>query len=274
MIMARRQTRTPERFLFTWLLLAGLVVLFAPQRLTNKFQFAFVRIFCWPLGVSRDISLSTSSLMASAQGSPAEVVSRVRYDKLHNRLANVTEYLRQERDKVEKLSGLRDRPIWKGVDFVLADVIVATVDGVHGELIIDRGQEDGLAVGQFVLSGESVIGTVSAADTRTARVRLITDPASKVAVKIEGLNIDVIMQGSGGSVAKVPLVPTKHRIETDAIVYAQKRPGFLGAPVIIGTVSECQKSDENPLLWDITVKPACDIESLTDVTAVVMNPRK
>ena len=274
MIMARRQTRAPERFLFTSLLLAGLVVLFAPQRLTNKFQFAFVRIFCWPLGISRDISLSASGLMASAQGSPAEVVSRQRYDKLHNRLANVTEWLKQERDKVEKLSGLRDRPVWKGTNFVLADVIVASVDGTHGELIVDRGQEDGLAVGQFVLSGESVVGTVSAVDVRTARVRLVTDPASKIAVKIEGLNTDVICQGGGGSFAKVPLVPTKHRIETDAVVYAQKRPGFLGAPVIMGTVSECEKNAENPLLWDITVQPACDIEKLTAVAAVVMNPRK
>lgn len=272
-IMAKWQTRAPERFLFTSLLLAGFVFLFAPQRLTNKFQFAFVRVFCWPLGISRDISLSASSLMASAQGSPTEVVSRVRYEKLHNRLANVTEYLRQERDKVDKLSGLRDRPVWKGANFVLADVIVATVDATHGELIIDRGQEDGLAVGQFVLSDESIVGTISAVDTRMARVRLITDPASKMAVKIEGLNTDVICQGSGGSLAKVPLVPTRHRIETDAVVYAQKKPGFLGAPVIIGTVCECQNSAENPLLWDITIKPACDIENLTNVTAVVMNPR-
>lgn len=271
--MAKWQTRAPERFIFTSLLLAGLVVLFAPHRLTNKFQFAFVRVFCWPLGVSRDIALSASGLMASAQGSPAEVVSRVRYDKLLNRLANVTEWLNQERDKVEKLSGLRDRPVWKGANFVLADVIVAVVDGTHGELIIDRGQEDGLAVGQFVLSGESVVGTISAVDSRTARVRLITDPASKVAVKIEGLSTDVICQGGGGSTAKVPLVPTKHRIETDALVYAQKKPGFLGVPVIIGTVAACESSAENPLLWDITIKPACDIESLTNVTAVAMNPR-
>ncbi len=272
--MAYRQIRVPERRLFASLLMAGFIILFAPQRLTNKFQFMFVRVFCWPLSVGRDVSLSASGLMASAQGSPAETVSRERYDKLHNRLANVTEWLRQERDKVEKLSGLRDRPVWKGVNFVLADVISASVDAAHGELIIDRGQDDGLAVGQFVLSGESVVGTISALDARTARVRLITDPASKIAVKIEGLNTDRIMQGCGGNVAKVPLVPTRHRIETDALVYAQKKPGFLGAPVVIGTVSECEKNPENPLLWDITVRPAACLDKLTDVAAVVMNPRK
>ena len=36
----------------------------------------------------------------------------------------------------------------------------------------------------------------------------------------------------------------------------------------------CKSNDENPLLWDITVKPACDIKTLTDVAVIVMNPRQ
>jgi rod shape-determining protein MreC len=271
--MAKRQTRVSERVLFISLLLAGFIFLFAPQRLTSKFQFAFVRIFCRPLSLAGDVSLSASELMASAQGAPEDAVSRERYDKLHNRLANVTEWLRQERQKVERLSGLRDRPVWKGVNFVLAGVITASADGLHSELIIDRGREDGLAGGQFVLADESVVGTVSGVDTRTARVRLVTDPASKIAVKIAELNTDRIMQGCGGNSAKVQLVPAKCKIETGDLVYAQKKPGFLGTPVIVGTVAECKTNKEDPLLWDITVKLACDIEHLADVAVIVMNPR-
>ena len=271
--MLQRKNRVPERVLFISLMLTGLIFLFAPQRLTSKFQFAFVRVFCWPLSVSRDISLSASGIMASAEGAPADVVSRTRYNKLHNRLANVTEWLKQERQKVETLSGLRNRPAWKGVNFVLADIITSTIDGLHSELIINRGSQDGLAADQFVLANESIIGTIFKADTRTARVRLITDPASKIAVKIEGLNKDRILQGTGHNSAKVKLLPTKYRVEVDEVVYAQKKPGFLSTPVIVGTVAQCESNKDNPLLWDITVKPACDIESLTDVSVIVMNPR-
>ena len=268
-----RINRVPERVLFISLMLTGLIFLFAPQRLTGKFQFAFVRVFCWPLSVSRDISLSASGLMASAEGAPADVVSRTRYNKLHNRLANVTEWLKQERQKVETLSGLRNRPAWKGVNFVLADIITSTIDGLHSELIINRGKEDGLAIDQFVLANECIIGTICKVDTRTARVRLITDPASKIAVKIEGLNKDRILQGSGEDSAKVKLLPTKYKVEIGKVVYAQKKPGFLSTPVIVGTVAQCESNKDNPLLWDITVKPACDIETLTDVSVIVMNPR-
>ncbi len=271
--MAMRKIRVPERVLFISFLLTGLIFLFAPQKLTNKFQFAFVRVFGLPLSIGRDISLSAYGFMASAEGSPDDVVSRKRYDKLHNRLANVTEWLKQERQKVETLSGLRNRPAWKGVNFVLADIITSSIDGLHSELIINRGKEDGLTVDQFVLANESIIGTICKVDTRTARIRLITDPASQIAVKIEGLNKDRILQGTGDNSAKVKLLPTKYRVEVDEVVYAQKKPGFLSTPVIVGTVAQCESNKDNPLLWDITVKPACDIANLTEVAVIVMNPR-
>ena len=261
------------QMLLTLLLLISLIFFFAPQKLTNKFQFAFVRVFCWPLNIGRNFSLSTSRVTASAQGAPKDIVSRQKYDKLHNHLANVIEWLRQERQKVEKLSGLRDRLVWKGVNFVLADVITAYIDGLHSEIIINRGQDDGLAKDQFVLANESIIGTISNVDSRTARVRLFTDPASKIKVQIGELNLERIMQGSGNVSASVQLVPTKHKIEIGDVVCAQKKPGFLGTPVIVGTVDKCKSNDENPLLWDITVKPVCDIENLSDVAVIVMNPQ-
>ena len=81
------------------------------------------------------------------------------------------------------------------------------------------------------------------------------------------------MQGSGKNSAKVQLVSTKYKIKAGDVVYAQKKPGFLGTPVIVGTVAQCKVNDENPLLWDIAVQPACDLESLTEVAVIVMNPQ-
>jgi rod shape-determining protein MreC len=270
--MPKQMNKVSGGMLFIWLMLAGLIFYFAPPKITNKFQFGFIRIFHKPLSVSRNISLFASRLMASEQSTGEDVVSRERYNRLHNHLANVTEWLKEEREKVEKLSGLRDRPVWKGVDFVLADVIAASVNGFRGELIINRGRRDGLTKGQFILANESIIGTISKVGDRTARVKLISDPASEMAVKIAKLKMDRIMHGDGNCSAKVKLVPTKHIIKTGDIVYAQKRPGFLSSPVIVGTVAECKSNDENPLLWDITVQPVCDIQNLTDVAVIVMNP--
>jgi hypothetical protein len=91
-----------------------------------------------------------------------------------------------------------------------------------------------------------------------------------MAVRIAGLDINRIMQGNGNNLAKVKLLQISHKVEVGDKVYAEKRPGLLDNPMIVGTVAECKIDDENPSLWDITVKPACQIDRLTDVAVIVM----
>ena len=264
--MARKRIKVTNRMLFTWFILSGFIFLFAPPNLTNRFQFAFANIFRWPLGISRNISLS-----ARAQQAIADVVSRREYNKLQNHLANVTEEFLEKHKKLEKLSGLRDRlHAFEGAEFMLAEVITASIDDSHGELIINRGGDDGLGEGQFVLGDNSIIGTISDVSPRTAKVRLITDPASKTAVKIRELK--TIIRGVGKDSSKVQLLSIKHKVEAGDDVYARKKPGFLDAPMKIGTIIRCKRDEVNPLLWDITVKPACDVEKLSDVAVIIMNP--
>jgi rod shape-determining protein MreC len=276
--MARRQIRIwvpnrnkkyiespSRRMLFTWFLLAGFIFLLGPQSLTNKFQFAFARIFRWPLSIGRTITLSARTPAAVLRQQDAGV-SRIKYDQLQNYLANLTEELNSERQKVEELSKLRNRRPLEGAGLMLADVITASGDG----LIINRGGDDGLQKGQFVLGDNSIIGTISDVSPRTAKVELITETTSSIAVDINGLK--AVIRGDGKNSVKVQLVSKKHKIKIGDDVFACKKPGLLDTPIIIGTVTQCKTADENPLLWDITVKPACDIQKLSEVAVIIMNP--
>jgi len=253
--------------LFTWFMLAGFILLFSPQSLTNKFQFAFARIFRWPLSIGRNISLS-----AHTQPPLTGTVSRREFNQLQNHLANLEEQLLQERQKFENLAGLYNRYTWQGAEFVLADVITTSLGGSKNELLINCGEKQGLARGQFVLGNNSIIGTISEVDSRTARVKLVTDTTSQIEVEIEGLKIGRLMRGFGGNLAKVQLVQIEHRVRIGNKVFARKKPGLLDAPIITGTVTRCKKDDENPMLWDITVEPACEIEGLNNVAVIIMNP--
>lgn len=267
--MAAKRIRLPRPILITWFTLIGFFFLFAPQNLTNKFQFAFARIFRGPLNVSRSFSLSTHSNQPLSG-----TVTRREYNRLQNYLANVTKELTQEREKVKKLSGIHDRRPLEGANLVFADIITASVNGEDDELIINRGTDDALEKGQFVLGDNSIIGTISAVTSRTAEVRLITNPASKIPVRIAQLDVERLMQGTAGDSARILLLPAKHKVQIDDVVYACKKPGFLDAPMIAGTVTQCKKGDENPLLWDITVRPACDVTKLTDVAVIILNPKR
>lgn len=267
--MSKKQIKIYERMLLAWFILAGLICLFAPESMANKLQFAFSRVFHRPLGICRNVALA-----AGKQQSPANVVDRSRYIGLRNHLANNIQWLRQEHQNVEKLSGLRNRFVWEGVNFVLADVITAFTGACRNEFIVNRGKDDGLAEGQFVLGNYGVIGTVSGLDSRVAMIRLVTDPKSRIPVKIGQSELNGVMQGNGNGSAKIQLLPKKYEVKVGDIVYVQKKPGFLDVPLIVGTIARCGDDGENPLLWDITVNPACDIQRLNSVAVIVMDSSK
>lgn len=254
--------------LLTWSMLAGFIFLLAPQNWTNKFQFAFARIFYWPLSMCRSISLH-----AHMQPILTDVVPRREYNKLQNHLTNIIAQRDQARREVETLSGLRNRFGLDSAALVLADVYTVSINGSQSEFIINRGKNDGLLKDQFVLGDNSIIGTISDVDSRTARVKLITDSTSNIAVKIAG--VDRVMQGTGNNSAKIPMLSIKkHKVKVGDIVHVRKKPGFLDVPMVAGKVTQCKRDDENPRLWDIIVKPVCDIETLNDVAVIVMNPQQ
>jgi rod shape-determining protein MreC len=248
--------------LFTWFMLGGFIFLFAPQRLTNKFQLTFARTFSWPLSIGRGISLATRAQLVT------DSVPRREYEQLKSHLANVTQQRDQEHGRVEQLSGLRLRADWQRMNFALADITLS--DQLPNVLVINRGAEDGLAEEQFVLADNSIIGRISAVSSRTAQVRLFTDPASKIPVTIAKLNVKRVMQGSGGGTARI--LNLQIEVKKGDEVLALKQPGFLDVPMIIGRVTECKRDEQNPMVWDVTVEPVCDIKELKTVAVIVSSP--
>ncbi len=259
--MAWKQITVSRRMLFIWFMLAGFIVLLSPQNLTNKFQFAFTYVFRWPLTIGRNISLSAAKQQPIRD---KDMVSRVEYERLLNHLANVTQQRDDAQRNIQNLSKMRNIPAWERTGFVLANVITVSVD----RLIINRGKEDGLEKDQFVLADNSIIGTISDVGTRSARVRLFTDPASVIAVNIGNTDWR-LMKGCGNNQAKVEMV--KRKLDIDTKIMARKTPGFLDTPMIIGKVVRCEHNDQ-PLVWDITVEPVCNIQEIESIHVIVMNP--
>jgi len=254
--------------LFTWFMLTGFIFLFLPEDTTGRFQLGFVRVFRWPLSLGGSVALT-----AQTQESLTDTVPRREYDKLMAYSANLKETLDQQRLEFEKLYGLRNRYVWQGADFVIADVITKTTSGSQTELTeltINCRTNIGLAKGQFVLGDNTVIGTISDVSSDTASVRLFTDPGSVIAVKVG--EVKTMMKGCGENLAKIELL--KKKAEIGENVFALRKAGFLDAPVIIGKVVKCERNRRSATVWDVTVEPACDIKKLEDVAVIIMKPLK
>jgi rod shape-determining protein MreC len=265
--MAGKRNRTSRRMLFAWFMLGGLIMLFSPQAVTSKFQFAFARLFRWPLRVGRNMPLSARTEL------PLKNDFSQKERQYQNYILNLEEELRQKNEEVRQLTGLRARLRGlEGAELIPADIITASVEGPRGELIINRGSDDGLKKACFVIGDNSVIGTITELAGRTAKVRLFSDTSSAAQVNIPGLGINMLMQGNGNGLGKIKMVPVKHKIKSGDAVLVRKKPGYMDIAMIAGVVQQCKRDAKNAALWDITVKPVCDVTKLNSVAVIIMNP--
>ena len=270
-IFGRNKSRSgsvSRRMLFTWLMLAGSILYLSPQSVTQKFQLTFAHIFNVPLSIGGSIPI------LGVQQQIKDMVPRDKFNELDNHCENLEQTLNQLKDEFQNLYGLYNNYAGQNAEFILGYVIPATADRTKNEITIECRGTKGLATGQFVVAHNSIIGRITEIIPQfgKAKVRLFTDPASQIAVKVAGLD-KVLMQGRGNNSAKILNVSTKNKIEEGQDVFAI-REEFLPTPMIIGKVTQRKTDDNNPLLWDITVKPAWNLDLLDDVAIIIMHPPK
>lgn len=253
--------------LFTWFMLAGLILFIAPAKWTSNFQFAFLRVFNWPLSIGQNISLSVGT---REHLTDENSVSRREHNQLKNYAANLEAKLAREQQRIEMLTGLPNKSFLGNAKLVEALVYTSSIDKVNGEMTIDAGGNGELAREQFVLAENSIIGTISDVSPVGTRVKLLTSPTSNIAVEMGG--VKRFMEGTGGNLARIPMMKNKPKIGTE--VMAARKAGMLNTPVIAGRVLRCERNADSAALWDIVVEPAFDIDRLHDVVVIVMNPGK
>jgi hypothetical protein len=270
--MARKKSKLSKGTLFLSLLIAGIIFLLLPQNITKGLNFLFVELFNPILGIGHN------SAPEVFRPSTDDFVSRSEHDKLWTAYNNLRADFRTEHDRYEKLAKIRSGLPKAGAALVLAEIINTSISGMRHELIISRGENDGLAVGQYVLvPGEnSIIGTISETSKAKARIRLVTDIKHNIKVLIWRESrkdyLEAQMVGNGKNSGTIPFISKEYKIQVGDTVYAAARKEFLETPRVIGEISEVKRDENKPLLWDITVRPICDAETLTDVAVIVANP--
>ncbi len=261
--------------LFASGMLVGLVFLFlVPREAAGRLQLTYAHLFRWPLTLGGRVAFLTQTTAQTPYVSPQEHADLLRaYRQLRNESANLRAELREVHQQLELLTKLQAKPGLSHMQTIPAKVYMQVQD----ELTISQGRDSGVAIGQYVLTltearrdDQCVIGVVSAVDAKGAKVRLITDPTSRLPVRVAKLDVPMVMKGRGDGTATIPLVPTQRTIRAGDAVYAQAQRGLLDGPLIAAEVVQCKMDPKNPQVWDITVRPACDLTALTDV--VVLRP--
>jgi rod shape-determining protein MreC len=153
---------------------------------------------------------------------------------------------------------------------VAAPVLLRDPSPSREVLVLGRGRQDGVAVGQPALGpGPTLVGVVTQVEERTSRVRLLSDRASAIAVLLERSRTPAALAGGNGSAALVlDLVPMDVGGVEGDLVLTSALGGLLPAGLPVGRVTRAI-AREPELFQSIEVTPLTDYARLEHVLVLV-----
>ncbi len=103
-------------------------------------------------------------------------------------------------------------------------------------VIVNVGTEQGVAVGSIALHRGALLGIVTSVGNSGARVRLLRDPQSRVAIKIEGRAKRALLAGRGARRPLLLFARGEERIKDKARVVTSGDAGVLPPDIDIGSI--------------------------------------
>jgi len=156
---------------------------------------------------------------------------RSRVAELERRLAE-TEELQRRVEEFEAIAGIEPPG---ELDSVIAEVLASGVSDFNHLRVIDKGRKHGITVDMPVIDEGGLVGRVVSVTDGAARVRLITDPTMRVAVRVERTGETGFVTGRGSGALILEMFNTDAvLVEGDLLVTADGRfpPGIPVARVL------------------------------------------
>lgn len=136
-------------------------------------------------------------------------------------------------------------------------------------VIINRGSNDGILRGMPVVTDQGLVGRVDAVIADAARIQLITDPASKVNVRLQNAEeTEASLIGSVTGDVTLDLIPQDDTIEAGDLVLTSGLGGGYPPDLIVGQVINIRTRDFD-LFQLATVQPVVDFNRLQIVLIIV-----
>lgn len=172
--------------------------------------------------------------------------------------------LREERTALERAAALLSAVGPSADQFTPASVLLRDPAPGRQHVVIDRGRDHGVQPGQPVVgAGSTLVGVVSEVDAKQARVRLLTDRQSAVAVLIQSSRTPAVLAGDGRAL-HLEFVPIDAAITPGEVILSSALGGLLPPGLLIGRVASVE-SRGSDLFQVVTVDPLANLDRVEQV---------
>lgn len=168
----------------------------------------------------------------------------------------------------ERIRALVDFAKLQDLKTIGAGVIGRPMDSRQQSILIDRGGNSGVKVGDAVIAAGGLVGQVVEVTPWNARVRLITDSESGVAVLVQRTRTNGIVRGSIQGPLQLEFVNKSVAPVRGDVVLTSGLGGVYPKDIVVGEVTDVS-SQQADLFPTITVSSRVDIDRIEEVLVIV-----
>ena len=185
-------------------------------------------------------------------------------ESLRARLVGLEEVIR-ENTRLEKLLQFKRTLVYQSVS---AGVIGRDPTRWNSSMIIDRGSDHGIIVGQAVVNALGVVGKIAEVSESTSKVILLTDPQFSVAGLVQRPRESGLVSGTLQGLCRIKFISEDADIQPGDIVITSKLSSSFPESLLIGEIIEIV---ENPRgsSKECIVQPAVSVSQIEEVLVII-----
>ena len=193
--------------------------------------------------------------------------------KLRNDLISARQEVKTLKERLESVRKLKAEDI--SYETLSARVTAYDSVSMQRSVTVSAGSTDGVMPGQAVCALGALVGRVREVGPWRSRVRLVTDPESRVACRLSSTRGICVAQGTGARTLRVDWLDRHSGVKPgDSLVTAMlERLGegrtMMPPNLPVATVSEVTHSETDPLLLSVHAKPRVPTDRLEWVEIVI-----
>ena len=138
-------------------------------------------------------------------------------------------------------------------------MIGTDADPLRHIIVINRGSQNQLKVGQTVLDDKGIMGQIIAVYPHSSRVMLLSDKEHSLSVRLEHTGMRAIVSGTGDlGRLKMEYVPTSANIQVGEKVYSSGLGEHFPAGYLVGSIAKISRHNSGEFA-QIDVMPAAQL---------------